>query len=197
MEETHILSQQIQQIQNSPSIWDELVACSEPNVLETRENIIRYFASNTIVVEATHKIYDLTSIYLYSWCYNELYEHVFNSKQVNLQELFDKTKKNLKQTFKLEDIFVPNIYDWDDIRGFTGKIRPDTQLLLTPKVIRGIKKLDMDYERYVNKIYLVLDKYQTNKTIGQDQLQDIKNQFEDAFKLLPSKISIYSTLHDN
>ncbi len=197
MEETHILSQQIQQIQNSPSIWDELVACSEPNVLETRENIIRYFASSAIVVEATHKIHDLTQIYLYSWCYNELYEHVFNSKQINIQELFDKTKKILNKLFKLEDQFVPNIYEWEQIRKFTGKIRPDTQLLLTPKVIRGIKQLDIDYEQFVNKICLVLDKYQTNKTIGQDQLLDIKNQFEDASKFLPSKISIYSRLHDN
>jgi hypothetical protein len=204
MEESYELAEQSQQIQSqqiqfqqysNTNIWNQLIECTETNVLETRENIIRFFASSVITVEAIHKIYDLTQIYMWSWCYNELYEHVVNSKQINLSELISKIKKNFGDIHKLENEFPQNIYKWKDIGKFTEKIDPNAQLLLTPKVIKGIKRLDLVYERFVLQINAVLDKYQTHSTINFNQLIDIKNQFINAQNLLPSKLSIYCSLH--
>ncbi len=94
--------------------------CNE--CIETRENIIKYFASGAIFIEANHD-YDLANIYVYNWCYNELYAHVVDKKEINIKEVFAKARKNLLSQEKLQDIFTPNIYEWKQLSKVTKNMK--------------------------------------------------------------------------
>ena len=122
------------------TIFDQLINLGiETNMLETRENIIKHFAHHCIITEANHKMVILIQIYLWRWCYSELYEHVCNSKKLDIKALFDKTKKNITDIYKLEDTFPPNIYSWKHIKNLTKNIEPGTELLIPNYLIVKIK----------------------------------------------------------
>jgi len=177
-------------------IWTQLLSCSETNVLETRENIIKYFASNAIQVEAIHKFFSLTDCYVFNWCYNEFYYHVVDSKKINFVEVIEKTKKNLKGIYKLEEHFPPNIYKWIEIKKFTQGINPNTELLLSPKVIKGIKQLDQKYDAWVNQICLYLDKLKFKTTLTAEELNELYKELS-SINEIRSIFSIYSMTTDN
>jgi len=170
---------------NLNSIFDELVSSEhiETNVLETRENIIRYFAHHAIITEAIHKTSTLLQLYLWKRCYQELYEHVCKGKNVNINEIFTKTKNELKTMHRLEDCFPSNIYTWKDISKLTKNIQPGTELLLPNRIIVKIRWLDKHYDDYVEKVCGILDKYCGSKTLNMDQLIEIKSVFEESYKL--------------
>lgn len=168
----------------TPTIFDELIGSGiELNMLETRENIIIHFAHHCIITEATHKMGTLIQLYLWKWCYAELYEHVCNSKKLDIKALFDKTKKNLTDTYKLEDTFPPNIYSWIYIKNLTKNIEPGTELLIPNYLIIKIKWLDKIYEDFVEKVCEILDKYSSNPSLNLDQLIEIKKVFEQSYNL--------------
>ena len=166
------------------TIFDELIDSGiELNMLETRENIIRQFAQYCIITEATHKMDTMIKIHLWNWCYEELYEHVFKAKKLDIKALFDKTKKNLTDIHKLEDMFHPNIYSWEHIKNLTKNIEPGTELLIPTKIINKIKHIDKKYDEFVEKVCVVLDKYSSNPSLNYDQFFEIKTVFEQSYNL--------------
>lgn len=163
------------------TIFDELIGSGiELNMLETRENIIRHFAHHCIITEAAWKMDVLIKIYLWKWCYKELYEHVINAKKLDIKALFDKTKKNLTDEYKLEDIFHRNIYSWKHIKNLTKNIEPGTELLISINLMKKIVYIDKKYDDFVEKVCVVLDKYASNSSLNYDQLIEIKTVFEQS-----------------
>lgn len=156
---------------------------SEQNVLQTREEIIKYFAKYEILIEITHRSKTLLTIYLWKWCYNEFYEHVINKKIIDINKIINKVKNSLTTCYKIQDIFPKNIYEWKSIKKYTENIVDKTTLVLNQRTINNIKQCDIDFFNYVNKVVVVLDKYIDNTSLNLDQLIEIKTLFEESYNL--------------
>jgi hypothetical protein len=153
------------------------------NEIEPRDNIIKELAIDTIRIEIVYKFTNLMNIYIWNWCYQQLFEHVFNNKEINIKEIMEKTKKNLLQIHKLEDTFPPNIYEWKHLKEYTNSMLPGTELLLSRKTIIKIKNLDTKYKNCIEKIIITIDKYTNRTTITYENLLEIKNSFENIYEL--------------
>lgn len=148
-----------------------------------RENIIKYFASYCVLTEATNKLVNLPQIYLWSMCYEPLSEHVTKGTSINLKELFDKIKKWLLVCPKLENCFPPNIYDWKHIENFAGSIKNEMPLFISNNLLVKIMDLDKRYDDFVEKVFMVFDKYNEFESLNREQLIEIKKVFEDSYTL--------------
>lgn len=155
---------------------------TETNMLETRENMILCLAPYCIHTEFIH-INNLIGIFLWNWCYIELYENCINGKKINIKEIFDKLKKNLK-LYKLQDTFPDNIYEWNTLKKFTKNISPNNKLLISKKLSFKIKNLDTRISNFVEKVNKILDKYYSCVNLNFEQLMEIKQTFELSNELI-------------